>query len=196
LTLAYGASMNALEALSRSDAEIMARIDQLTDEHWNMSTVCGEWTVDELVRHLVSGARAAVVGLSGAAKERVVESVQSPIEGDVIVALRAAFAEQTEAMRSPGALEKTVHYPMIDMPGAQLLGFRVVDSTMHAWDLARSLGFDEGLDAELVAWAWDWIQSIAPFIGRIGMFGEGPSGMLTDADPLDRRLIDLTGRRP
>ena len=188
--------MDALEALSRSEVEILARIDQLTDGHWNLPTVCGDWAVDELVHHLVSGARVAVVGLSGASKERVIASVDEPIEGDLVAALRIALAEQADAMRAPGALEMTVHYPTIDMPGAQLLGFRVVDLTMHAWDLSRSLGFDESLDAELVEWTWEWIQAIAPFIGRIGMFGEGPSGTLTDADPLERRLIDLTGRRP
>jgi uncharacterized protein (TIGR03086 family) len=196
LASTYRAAMDALEALSRSEVEILTRVDQLTDEHWGMPTVCGEWTVEDLVCHLVSGARVAVVGLSGAPKERVIESVEWPIEGDLVAALRAAFAEQTDAMRRPGALEMTVHYPTIDMPGEQLLGFRVVDLTMHAWDLSRSLGFDERLDAELVEWTWEWIQAIAPFIGRIGMFGEGPSGTLTNDDPLDRRLIDLTGRRP
>jgi uncharacterized protein (TIGR03086 family) len=188
--------MDALEALARSEAEILARIDQLTAEHWNLATVCGEWTVDELVRHLVTGAKVAVVGLSGAPKERVVESVDSPIEGDLVAALLAALAEEANAMCAPGALDTIVHYPTIDMPGSQLLGFRVVDLTLHAWDLSRSLGFDESLDADLVAWAWDWIQSIAPIIAKIGMFGEGPSGTLTEDDPLDWRLIDLIGRRP
>ena len=188
--------MDALEALSRSEVEILARIDQLTDGHWNLPTVCGDWAVDELVHHLVSGARVAVVGLSGASKERVMESVDEPIDGDLVAALRTALADHADAMRAPGAMEMTVHYPTIDMPGAQLLGFRILDLTMHAWDLSRSLGFDESLDADLVAWTWDWIQPIAPVIDRIGMFGDGPSGALTEADPLDRRLIDLTGRRP
>lgn len=188
--------MDALDALARSEAEIIARIDQLADEHWSMPTVCGEWTVDDLVRHLVTGARVAVVGLSGASKERVMESVDEPIDGDLVAALRTALADHADAMRAPGAMEMTVHYPTIDMPGAQLLGFRILDLTMHAWDLSRSLGFDEGLDADLVAWTWDWIQPIAPIIDRIGMFGAGPSGTLGDDDPLHLRLIDLTGRRP
>ena len=40
------------------------------------------------------------------------------------------------------------HVTGIDMSGDQLLGFRIVDMTMHAWDLSRSLGLDESLDAE------------------------------------------------
>jgi len=188
--------VDALEALSRSEAEILRRAEQLTAEHWGMPTVCGDWSVVDLLRHLVSGARVAVVGLSGAPTEQVIAAVEAPVDGDLVQALRAALAEQADAMREPGALAITVHYPMIDMSGERLLGFRVVDLTMHAWDLSRSLGFDESLDPELVEWAWDWLQPMARHIGAIGMFGEGPSGTLTEADPLDRRLIDLTGRRP
>jgi len=188
--------VDALEALSRSEAEILRRVDQLTAEHWSMPTVCGEWTVDGLLRHLVTGARVAVVGLSGASKEQIIAAVDAPVVGDLVPALRAALAEQADAMRAPDALAITVHYPTIDMSGERLLGFRIVDLTLHAWDLSRSLGFDETLDADLVEWAWDWLQPMARHIGAIGMFGEGPSGTLTEADPLDRRLVDLTGRRP
>jgi len=188
--------MDALDALTRSEAEVLARTAQITAEHWNQPTVCGEWTVDSLVRHLVSGSNMAVTGLTGAPKEVVVESLQAAIDGDLIDAMRKSFAAQAAAMCVPGAMEVTVHHPAIDMTGEQLLGFRIVDLVMHAWDLAHSLGFDESLDADLVAWTWEWLQPIAPFIGTLGMFGEGPSGTLTDDHPLDRRLIDLTGRRP
>ena len=36
---------------------------------------------------------------------------------------------------------------MGDLPGAEILGFRIGDITVHAWDLARALGVDEALDA-------------------------------------------------
>ena len=188
--------MDALDALTRSEAEVLARAEQLTADHWNTPTVCGEWTVDTLVRHLIGGSTMAVTGLTGAPKEQVVEASQCTAEGDLVGAMRAAFAAQAVAMRAPGALEVTVHHPTIDMTGEQLLGFRIVDLVMHAWDLARSLGFDETLDADLVAWTWEWLQPIAPFIGTIGVFGDGASGTLGDGDPLHLRLIDLTGRRP
>ena len=188
--------MDALDALTRSEAEVIARTDQIAPDHWSTPTVCGEWTVDALVRHLVSGSNMAVTGLTGAPKDVVVETLQAAIDGDLIEAMQASFAAQAAAMGAPGAMEVTVHHPAIDMTGEQLLGFRIVDLVMHAWDLARSLGFDESLDPELVAWTWEWLQPIAPFIGTLGMFGEGPSGTLSDDDPLDRRLIDLTGRRP
>ena len=188
--------MDALDALTRSEAEVLARVEQLDAEHWNMPTVCGGWTVDDLVRHVVGGSTMAVTGLTGAPKERVVEASQCTADGDLVEALRSALAAQAAAVRAPGALDVTVHHPTIDMSGEQLLGFRIVDLAMHAWDLARSLGFDESLDADLVAWTWEWLQPIAPFIGTIGVFGDGPSGTLSDDDPLDQRLIDLTGRRP
>jgi hypothetical protein len=37
---------------------------------------------------------------------------------------------------------------------------------------------------------------MAPIIGQIGIFGEGPSGTVGEDAPLQERLLDLTGRRP
>ncbi len=188
--------MDALAALTQSENEFLARADQLTADHSDQPTVCGDWTVDGLMNHVVAGSYMTVTGLTGAPKEEVIAAMQGPFEGDVIDALRTGLVAQAAAVRQPGALEMTVHHPAIDMSGEQLLGFRIVDMTMHAWDLSRSLGFDESMDPDLVAWTWEWLQPLAPFIGTLGMFGTGPSGDLTDTDPLALRLVDLTGRRP
>jgi uncharacterized protein (TIGR03086 family) len=188
--------MDLLDALDRSEDEFLARADQLTGDHWSQPTICGDWVVADLVRHVVGGSFMAVPGLAGAPKEELVAVLQGPVDGGLLEALRAACAAQSEAARAPGAFDATVHHPTIDMTGEQFLGFRTVDMAMHAWDLSRSLGFDETLDDEMVAWTWEFLQPIAPFIGSIGIFGEGPSGTLTDADPLSARLLDLTGRRP
>jgi len=47
------------------------------------------------------------------------------------------------AFGASDATERIVHHPAMDMPGAQLLGFRIGGLTLHAWDLARASGGDE-----------------------------------------------------
>ena len=52
----------------------------------------------------------------------------------------------------------------MDMPGAQPLGFRIGGLTLHAWDLARAVGGEETLDADLVEAVWAQLSPMTPFI--------------------------------
>ena len=69
-------------------------------------------------------------------------------------------------------------------------------SPTHAWDLARAIGADDKLDADLVSQMWDNIQPMAAGLGELGMFGESSSGHVADDAPLQTRFLDLVGRRP
>ncbi len=126
-----------------------------------------------------------------AAVLHTIEVGESPLN-----AIKASIAEQAAAFAEEGALELTVHHPAMDVSGAQLLEFRVGDLLVHSWDLAQSIGVDETLDADVVAVEWQNLQPMLPFIGTIGIFGEGPSGSVADDAPLQTRLLDAMGRRP
>ena len=52
--------------------------------------------------------------------------------------------------RLPGALERQVHHPTGDRSGRELLGMRILDVTVHAWDLACGIDADRRLDRTLV----------------------------------------------
>ena len=82
------------------------------------------------------------------------------------------------------------------MPGAQMLRFRASDLLVHRWDLARAIGVDDTLDPMLVQEVWDAISSMVPMMATSGVFGNGPSGEVTDDAPPHVRLLDAMGRRP
>jgi uncharacterized protein (TIGR03086 family) len=188
--------MDRLVALDRADLEFARRLEQVRPDQWDAPTPCDRWSVGVLVRHMIGGHRMAVALLDGADAATAGALVKGPMPEDPVAEFAAVRAELAEAFRRPGALETAVHHPMGDMPGAQLLGFRTIDATLHAWDLARGIGADERLDPELVALLWGDLSATAAFVTGSGMFGEGPSGSVgDDADPQDR-LLDLTGRRP
>jgi uncharacterized protein (TIGR03086 family) len=88
------------------------------------------------------------------------------------------------------------HHPIGDVSGADLLGFRVTDLTLHAWDLARAIGADDTLDVDLVELIWSRVEPILPVLVDTGLFGDGPSGAVGDDAPTQLRLLDATGRRP
>jgi hypothetical protein len=89
-----------------------------------------------------------------------------------------------------------VDHPAMQMPGAQLLNFRISDYLIHSWDLARGLGVDDTLNPALVEHVWESIQPMAPMIPHVGVFGSGLSGTVPTDAPLQLRLLDLLGRRP
>ena len=115
---------------------------------------------------------------------------------DPLRAVQDSLRAQAMAFADPAVLDRVVQHPAMDMPGSQLLGFRVGDLLVHSWDLARAIGADETLDPEIVAVVAQNIEPMRPFIGQIGMFGDGPSADADpDADP-QSALLDLMGRRP
>jgi len=152
--------------------------------------------VRDLVAHLVEGSRMAIRLLEGASAEEA-RAVFGVPHGDLLEELDEAFAAELAAFAHPGALESVVHHPAAgEVPGATLYGFRTGDYVVHAWDLAHATGGDEVLPADLVAWVWQSLQPVASIIGQFGVFGSGPSGTVAEDAPLQRRLLDLTGRRP
>ena len=194
--------MDSFTALDRARAEVERRLDAVGPDQWSLPTPCTDWTVHDVVRHLVVGNKMATLLVTGASRDDTIAQMKEWHRADGTLApdaLVAAFAttadEQAAALRRPGLPELTVHHPVGDIPGAQLLRFRIGDMTLHAWDVARAIGGDEQLDPELADDVYESMVPMAPFIGTIGMFGSGPSGQVDESAPAQVRLLDLSGRR-
>jgi uncharacterized protein (TIGR03086 family) len=98
------------------------------------------------------------------------------------------------AIRDPGAMARTAHHPAGERTGAQLLETRVLDVTVHTWDLARSIGADESLDPDLVAFALTLRDTFEAGRER-GSFAP-PPGQMPAGVSAQARLLHLLGRRP
>jgi len=186
-----------LAVLQRAIDDFGTRLRQVGPDQWALPTPCGDWTVRQLANHLVNGGRMTVQLLHGANADEVIAAFDDNAVGDdPVAAFEASSAAEAQAFAEPGALDRTVHHPAADMPGAMLLGFRTGDNLLHAWDLARACRLDETLDADAVASTWAALEPMAPMIPSIGVFGSGPSGTVGDDAPMQVRLLDLSGRRP
>ncbi|MBW3669068.1 MAG: TIGR03086 family protein [Actinobacteria bacterium] len=188
--------LTPFEVLDRATSEFEKRVRQVRDDQWDAPTPCEGWTVRDLVHHVVGADVMAVRLLEGSSTEDAMAVMATDVLGDDHVgAFVSARDAMVSALREERALERTCHHPIGDIPGAQLLGFRIADHTLHAWDLARAIGADEQLDPDLVAAVWQGMQPLAPFIGSMGLFGSGPTGEVPEDAPLQARLLDLAGRR-
>jgi uncharacterized protein (TIGR03086 family) len=187
--------MDPLEALAAGRAEFERRVAVIGDDQWGLPTPCAEWDVSALVHHVVSGNAMSVVLLAGGTREEGQAAREATTLGaDPLGAFQASADALDAAFRRPGALDVVIHHRVGDIPARQFLGFRFTDYTVHAWDLARAIGADETLSDALVATVYESMEPMAPFMGKTGQFGDGPSG--SEHPTLLLRLLDLSGRRP
>jgi uncharacterized protein (TIGR03086 family) len=170
----------------------LIRVDQ-----WALSTPCPDWNVTELIGHVVAGSQMSAAIAGGADRGEAIELLSTDFVGDdPLGALDTALSLAETALIHPDVDERICQHPAGNMPGAQVRSLRISDLLVHQWDLARAIGADESLDAEVVQIAWDDISPMAPIIAQLGVFGDGPSGTVPDDAPLQQRLLDLMGRRP
>ena len=186
-----------VDLLLAAQHQFVGALGLVGDDDWDRPTPCDDWRVRDLVAHLLSGERMVLALFGGASTQEaraLIGSVRT--DDDLRAELPLAFAASQSAFERDAALEQIVHHPVGDISGAQLRDFRIGDATLHAWDLARSMGADEALDPALVSAVWSQLEPLSAVIGSIGLFGDGPSGTLGADDDLQSRLLDLTGRRP
>jgi uncharacterized protein (TIGR03086 family) len=115
--------------------------------------------VRALVNHVVGANRRHRMLLHGAcAPAAAATRTVDHLGADPIGVFAATAAELAAAFAEQGALNRTVHHPNGDRTGADLACMRVLDLTVHAWDLARAIGAHENLQPVLV----DYLLALLP----------------------------------
>jgi uncharacterized protein (TIGR03086 family) len=186
-------SLLALALLARASDGFTQRLGLVRPHQWPAPTPCAAWDVQALVNHVVGANRRYTMLLHGATADEVdATRTADHLGADPVASLVATANELTAAIREPGAMARTAHHPVGERTGAQLLEMRVLDVTVHTWDLARAIGADESLDPDLVAFALTLRDTFEA--GREhGSFapppGETPAGWSAQA-----RLLHLSGR--
>ena len=189
--------MDQLAPLDAASGEFRARLAPITQEQWPLPTELGDWTVRTLVDHVIGANRMSVVLLAGGSREDAIASMGAAAgDADLLDAFDDSAAAQRAAFAAPGAFEMTVAHPAGQLTGARLFGFRLVDLTIHAWDLARATGGDLDLNPMIVSSLWETLSPTAPHLVATGVFGEGASGDVPADAPLQLQLLDMLGRRP
>ena len=191
--------METLEALSQSIREFETRLRQVGDDQWDLPTPCTEWTVRHVANHMLLGTRMSVQLLAGMSQQDVIAQLGDDLMADSqdpVADFVALAGQMHDGFAAPDGFEGTVDHPMGEIPRTMFVGFRLMDNSVHAWDLARGIGADDELDADLVSRLWDDIQPMAAGLGELGIFGESASGNVGEDAPLQTRYLDLLGRRP
>ncbi|MEC3954535.1 TIGR03086 family metal-binding protein [Nocardia sp. CDC153] len=161
------------------------RLGAVESEQWGRATPCTEWDVRGLVEHVTGNHLRLASVLHG-----------RPIENggaDTVSAWSAARDQVRSGLAVPGALESRAPSPFGgEASGRDLAHILAADLAMHTWDLARAIGADDTLDADVVAFLLPVFERIAPGLAASGKFG--PRVAVPESAGPQRLLLALTGR--
>lgn len=164
-------------------------------DDWGSPTPCPDWSVRDLVNHLVVEQMWVPDLLAG----RTVAEVGDRFDGDQLGADPVrTWDESSRAARAawlePGAAERSVHLSYGDETAAEYGWQMTTDLAVHGWDLATATGRDADIPDELAEALLAYVEpQLAAWSGS-GMFAD-PVPVPGDA-PAATRLVGLLGRQP
>jgi len=136
-------STHPLETAIASTRSVLSGVtkSQLTD-----ATPCKEWSVSQLINHIVGGQYFFASAVKG---ESVDGEAPDFSAGDFLGAFDTGSKLCLEAFAGDGAMDKMITLPFGDMPGSAFVGLEATDTFTHGWDLAKATGQSTDLSPEL-----------------------------------------------
>jgi uncharacterized protein (TIGR03086 family) len=184
----------AMEMYRRSVEDFGQRVMAIGAGDWAQPTPCADWSVRDLVRHLVYEELWAPPLLAGATVAEIGDRFEGDILGDDPQVAWKEAAAAALAAATDDSLGRTVHLSFGDFPGREYLGQLTADHVIHAWDLARGIGADERLAPDLVQFVYDFMVPQAEQWAAAGVFA--PAVSVPDDADVQTKLLALTGRTP
>ncbi len=138
----------ATEGLEQAITSTRGVLANVTADQLGDPTPCREWTVRELVNHIVGGQQFFTKAVNGEALDGLDEDFAA---GDFVATFDEWSAQSLAAFQADGAMERTLSLPFGEMPGAAFLGMATSDTFTHGWDLAKATGQSTDLAPDLAA---------------------------------------------
>jgi uncharacterized protein (TIGR03086 family) len=121
-------------------------VASLDERQLGAPTPCANFDLRQVLEHMIGGATVFAAAFRGDEP-----TGGPPDEGDVLAAFPKAMGELQDAMRSRGALERTIAAPFGEVPGEVFGRFVALDGLVHGWDIAIASGQRYDPPADIVA---------------------------------------------
>ncbi len=187
--------MALIDLYLHSVGAFAAKVALVGPDQWDAPTPCADWTVRELVNHVVYEELWSVPLFAGATVAEVGERFEGDLLGDDPILHAGEAAEDARAAVSEtGALERTVALSFGDTPAVEYVRQLFADHLVHAWDLAVATGTDRALDPDSVQACLAWFAEREDLYRGAGIIG--PRVDVPDDASDQDRLIARFGRDP
>lgn len=186
-------SDSARDLLPGAFTAFTEKVHAVPEDRWDASTPDTEWTVSDLLNHMVSEHLWVPHLLRG----ETIEQVGDRYDGDVLAG-DPVNAWDTACVASElawGAAddEQVVHLSIGDTPAHEYAEQMLLDLTVHGWDLARGAGLDDTIDRRRAEHVLAYVRPRADDFAGSGIFGDA---VPTDSADPGEQLVALLGRDP
>jgi uncharacterized protein (TIGR03086 family) len=188
------AANGPIALLDQAFGAFSSKVTAVPADRWSSPTPCTEWSVRDLLNHLVSEHLWAPHLLHGETIDDVGDRYDGDVLGDdAVAAWMGASEASAQAWHALPSDDVTVHLSFGDVPAREYAEQMLTDLVVHGWDLAKGAGLDERIAPDLAEHVLAYLEPQAKAWHDVGVFGE-PVDVHSD-DPA-ARLLGLTGRRP
>jgi uncharacterized protein (TIGR03086 family) len=198
--------MREQDVFIKADQALNRVVEQIRDDQWDMTmpadfatrAVDHPITLREVINYHAYDDAWVPDMLAGRTMDEVgIDKHKGDLLGDDpkgtfarIVAAACAAAESL----SDAELDRTVHCSFGDFSAREYFWQITTFRGLRANDIAKAIGVNPTLPADLIQGMWDQITPHAEEWRKIGVFG--PAVPVPDDAPLQSRLLGLTGRKP
>lgn len=181
--------MNTTDLTTALDA-VGRLVEDVRDDQWPAPTPCTEWTVRDLVNHLVGMNMVFTAMLTD---QPPPARGSDQVGDDPAGAYRRSGQALIEAFSLPGVLDRTITGPLGAATGAERLKIRISDLLSHGWDLAQATDQRADLPEDLSERSLAFLRVQLETMPRTGRFD--PAQPVADDAPALDRLAAFVGRK-
>ncbi|MBD0675950.1 TIGR03086 family metal-binding protein, partial [Streptomyces sp. CBMA156] len=139
--------MRIVELHARAVESAAQVVDGIRPDELDLPTPCAGWTLRTLLEHCVGQHRGFAAAARGAGPDPALFA-DAPLGADPAGAFRRTGEDLTEAFREAAAAGRPIWLPELHdgapFPCAQAVGFHLLDTLVHGWDVAAALGTGDG----------------------------------------------------
>ena len=175
--------MNAVDLDRRAALATASLIDATSADQYASPTPCRDWTVRDLLAHLVAG-NVKYVEI-GRGKEWARGAPDVVLDENPGAMYRRTLEEMLEAWEQPGTLDRETALPVGRGRAERALYLHLGESLVHGWDLARATGQRPPWEDEVVEASLTQFQSWLPPTRPPGSPFADATRVGGDAAPID-----------
>jgi uncharacterized protein (TIGR03086 family) len=164
-------------------------------EQFDEPTPCTDWSVRDVLNHIVGGLRTYISGAAGTAVE--MSDGTDYTAKDHAAEFDRAAAEILEILSAPDIDEKKFTLPWGESPTSMVLPLAIADAAVHGWDLARGTDQEYAIDDDIAEAVHAWTSQMMEPNGNFPRGDSfGPIVEVPDNAPAVDRMVAYLGRRP
>ena len=185
--------MDAKDLFREATKEANSCIIRINPDQLKSQTPCDEWSLRDLLQHMVNEMAWVPDMLAGKTVDEVGDVYESDLLGDDPVAAWQKTLEAALAAVETAPLTGVVHLSYGDFDADHYVRESGSDMLIHGWDVGQALYCDLVFNKPTAQAVYDFMKPRESELQGSGLFGEVvPTG---NSDSLQTKLLALYGRQ-